>query len=85
MALNFLDRIVADADTRVNRSLQKQESQALEDIAITRKLFSKHKRDYVYELGMLDKMELYVRKYKFLPDSYNRMLIMWTANFLGKQ
>ena len=85
MGLNFLDRIVEESERKVNRSLQKQESQALEDIAITRKLFSKHKRDYVYELGMLEKMEVYVRKYKFLPDSFNRMMIVWTANFLGKK
>ena len=85
MSYQTLEQIESDVDRKIQRQLNTQRRKALEDIEATRILFNRHKKDYGYEIKMLDKMIVYVMKYKFLPESYNRMLTMWMANFLGKR
>ena len=79
-----VEKDIQSLEEKYQRIRARNEAQALEDIDGTRALFQKRKALYGYELKQLDKMESYVKKHKFIPESYNNMLRMWTANFLGK-
>ena len=79
-----LDKIERDIEKKYQRKHVLQAEHALEEIESVRILMKSREKQYIYELKMLDKMTSYVHKYKFLPESYGKMLNLWTAYFLGK-
>ena len=84
MAINpqdDLDDYCRKVDLKLKRQFKTAENKALIVVEDTETLLKRHPKVYAYELRQIERMKAYIHKYKFLPDSYSRMLYLWSIYY----
>ena len=79
-----VDILLGALERKHERRLNSQRDKALAEIVATRLMLESQKKHYKLELMAIEKIIAYVRKYKFLPSSYQNMIDTWTTDFLNR-
>jgi len=79
-----LDLYCQKIDSQLRRKFKTQETRAIQQIDEVETLLKIHPKVYAYELRQIQRMRSYVHQYKFMPESYFRMLNLWANYFNAK-